>query len=68
MGSSARVGEADISRILELLSEGTFLPVIDSIFPLSQAARAHQRTESPEVFGAVLLVPDHLFQSTEKIP
>ena len=67
MGSSARVDEADISHILKLLSEGTFIPVIDSIFPLSQAARAHQRTESPGVFGAVLLIPDHLYQSTEKI-
>jgi NADPH:quinone reductase-like Zn-dependent oxidoreductase len=67
MGSSARVDEVDISHILELLSEGTFLPVIDSIFPLSHATRAHQRTESPEVFGSVLLVPDHLFQSTQKI-
>lgn len=67
MGSSTRLDEADISHILKLLSEGTFLPVIDSIFPLSRAARAHQRTESPEVFGAVLLVPDHLFHSTEEI-
>jgi len=67
MGSSARVDKTDISHILKLLSEGTFLPVIDSIFPLSQATRAHQRTESPQVFGAVLLVPDHLYRSTEKI-
>jgi NADPH:quinone reductase-like Zn-dependent oxidoreductase len=67
MGSSTRVDKVDMHHILKLLSEGTFLPVIDSIYPLSQAARAHQRAESQQVFGAVGLVPDHLYQSTEKI-
>ncbi|GLW09026.1 alcohol dehydrogenase [Microtetraspora sp. NBRC 13810] len=32
-------------------------PVIDSVFPLAEAAQAHRRLESGETFGKILLVP-----------
>ena len=65
IGSAGSTDAADVSHIHELLSEATFLPVIDSIYPLSQAGRAHQRAESEDTFGAVLLIPDHLYRSAE---
>ncbi len=68
IGASRRVDTTDLNHILKLLGEGTFIPVIDSIFPLSQAARAHQRAEAPQAFGTVLLVPDHLYDLAEEIP
>ena len=67
MGSSVDVDAVDVHHILKLLSEGTFIPVIDSIYRLSEAAAAHHRATSEQTFGAVLVVPDHLFESTEKI-
>jgi putative PIG3 family NAD(P)H quinone oxidoreductase len=40
-----------------LIESGAVKPVIDSTFPLSQAADAHRRMESGEHIGKVLLVP-----------
>jgi NADPH2:quinone reductase len=67
IGSAARIDTADVNHILKLLSEATFLPVIDSIYPLSQAVDAHRRAASEQTFGAVILVPDHLHRSDEEI-
>ena len=67
VGSAAAPDPADVRHIHKLLSEATFLPVIDSIYLLSQVAEAHRRAESGDRFGAVLLVPDHLNRSREQI-
>ena len=63
---SAPAADADaVSQILKLVGESTFFPVIDSIYPLSQASQAHRQAESGSGFGAVLLIPDHLYRSAE---
>jgi NADPH:quinone reductase-like Zn-dependent oxidoreductase len=67
IGSTAHIDAVDIHHVLKLLSEATFLPVIDSIYPLSKAGEAHRRAESELTFGAVLLVPDHLYRSAEEL-
>lgn len=67
VGASNRIESVDVHHILKLLSEGTFLPVIDSVYPLSKASEAHNRAESNQSFGAVLLVPDRLYGSREEI-
>jgi NADPH:quinone reductase len=36
--------------------EGKFRPVIDSTFPLKDAAAAHRRIDSPEHIGKIVLV------------
>jgi len=46
-----------MKRVIEILASGQLQMVVDSCFPLDQAARAHQRVESREVFGKVLLFP-----------
>lgn len=45
-------------RWLDALAAGTIRPVIDSSYPLAQAAQAHRRMESGQSVGKILLVPD----------
>lgn len=42
-------------RWLQQFSDGSVLPVIDSVFPLAEAAAAHRRMESSEVVGKIIL-------------
>ncbi|MDM0036922.1 NAD(P)H-quinone oxidoreductase [Variovorax sp. J22P271] len=44
-------------RWLDALATGAIRPVIDSTFPLADAARAHRRMESGESVGKILLLP-----------
>jgi NADPH:quinone reductase-like Zn-dependent oxidoreductase len=37
------------------LEAGRCRPVIDSVFPLAEAAKAHERIESPEHAGKIVL-------------
>ncbi len=47
------------AKIWPLLPErDPIAPVIDSLFTFSQAAQAHERLESPEHIGKIVLVPD----------
>lgn len=48
---------ADLTRLLELVSEGRLKPVIDRVMPLSQAREALGMLERREVFGKLLLRP-----------
>jgi NADPH:quinone reductase-like Zn-dependent oxidoreductase len=59
-GSRARFDSVELQHILKLVGDGTFVPVIDSIHPFSQVARAGLRLESVDRIGSVLLVPDDL--------
>lgn len=42
-------------EVVPLLADGSIQPVIDSVFPLERIAEAHQRLESNETFGKVVL-------------
>ena len=48
---------AEFGRMLEYVLSGGFDPVIDSTYPLADAAVAHRRLEEGDVFGKVVLVP-----------
>jgi NADPH:quinone reductase-like Zn-dependent oxidoreductase len=68
IGSQAHFDTVDVDHILKLLSDGTFVPVIDSIHTFSQADRAGLRLESSDRVGSVVLVPDALSdQETARI-
>lgn len=56
---SAKTAIADALRaqVWPLFEGGRLRPVIDSKFPLSEAAEAHRRLESSVHFGKILLVP-----------
>lgn len=45
-------------RWLAALGDGSIRPVIDSRYPLAQAAQAHRRMESGASIGKILLLPE----------
>jgi putative PIG3 family NAD(P)H quinone oxidoreductase len=53
-----RIARALCERVWPLLAAGRVWPVIDSRFPLEQAAEAHRRMESGAHFGKILLSVD----------
>ena len=48
-------GKEDFEGAFELVKSGKARPVVDSVFPLAEAAAAHKRMESGEHFGKVVL-------------
>ncbi|TMH31575.1 MAG: zinc-binding dehydrogenase [Betaproteobacteria bacterium] len=56
-GSFQSIARDDFDTVLRLFADGTFEPVIDSVLPLAQARAAHERIESKQVFGKIVLVP-----------
>jgi NADPH:quinone reductase-like Zn-dependent oxidoreductase len=55
---------ADLADLVRLAGEGRIDPVIDSRFPLSDAAGAEARLAAREQFGKIVLVPDSVLQRT----
>ena len=51
----AVIAEALRAKVWPLLETGRCKPVIDSIFPLAEVAKAHERIESPDHIGKVVL-------------
>jgi len=51
----AAIAEALRAKVWPLLEAGRCQPVIDSVFPLSDVAKAHERIESAEHVGKVVL-------------
>ncbi|MDQ3875852.1 MAG: zinc-binding dehydrogenase [Actinomycetota bacterium] len=47
----------DFAELLASIGRGGWSPVIDSVYPLADAARAHERLESGEHFGKIVLRP-----------
>ena len=47
--------KGDLFQIIQLVKDGKLKPVLDSTFPLEQAAEAHRKLESRSVFGKVVL-------------
>jgi len=54
--AKARVAKAIEERIWPLIAESKFKPVIDSTFPLKDAAAAHRRIDHPAHIGKIVLV------------
>jgi NADPH:quinone reductase-like Zn-dependent oxidoreductase len=46
---------ADFATVMGLVFAGQLKPVVDSLFPLSDIRAAHERMESGEVFGKIVL-------------
>lgn len=53
--TKARMAEAIEEHIWPLVAEGKFKPVIDSTFPLTEAAEAHKRIDDPAHIGKIIL-------------
>jgi len=48
---------AELIEVLRFIRDGRLKPVVDSVIPLAEARRAHERIEAREHFGKVVLVP-----------
>ena len=48
---------SELVAALRFVRDGRLAPVVDSVIPLAEARRAHQRLEAREQFGKVVLVP-----------
>jgi NADPH2:quinone reductase len=51
----ARMAEAIEEKVWPLITQGKFKPVIDSTYPLRQAADAHRRIDDPAHIGKIIL-------------
>jgi NADPH:quinone reductase-like Zn-dependent oxidoreductase len=48
----------EFDALLAHVSEARWRPVIDSVFPLREAAKAHERLDAPDRFGKIVLAID----------
>lgn len=48
----------ELQRMLPYLADGRLAPVVDSVFPLEDAVKAHHHLESRSAFGKVVLTTD----------
>ena len=48
---------SDLNDALRHVASGELEPVVDSVLPLADARRAHERLEARQVFGKLVLVP-----------
>jgi len=55
VANKAAIAEALRAKIWPLIDQGLIAPVIDSTFPLSEAAKAHERMESGAHIGKIVL-------------
>jgi len=49
--------KAELVEALKLVDRGAIRPVLDSVYPLKDAAKAQQRMEESKHFGGLVLVP-----------
>jgi NADPH:quinone reductase-like Zn-dependent oxidoreductase len=45
----------EFDALLDHVAAASWRPVIDSVFPLAEAAAAHERLDHPDRFGKVVL-------------
>jgi NADPH:quinone reductase-like Zn-dependent oxidoreductase len=49
----------DFEAVYELVKAGRAVPIVDTVFPLAEAAAAHQRLEAGDQLGKIILrIPD----------
>ncbi len=49
---------AELAKLLPYVEKGQLKPVVDSVFPLAQARAAHEKLESRDFFGKIVLTID----------
>ena len=54
--AKARMAKAIAERIWPLIAQGKLKPVINSTFPLKDAADAHRRIDAPDHIGKIVLI------------
>jgi NADPH2:quinone reductase len=54
---STMSSRSELRDVLKLVWNGSLTPVVDSVLPLSEAKKAHERLERGEQFGKIVLEP-----------
>jgi NADPH:quinone reductase-like Zn-dependent oxidoreductase len=54
---STLASRAEFEEVLRVVFRGELAPVIDTVLPLAEIARAHARLEAGEQFGKIILTP-----------
>ncbi len=49
--------KSELLEAMKFVRSGQIKPVVDSVIPLAEARRAHQRLEAGQQFGKIVLVP-----------
>ena len=49
-------GRQDVAEAISLINNGRIKPVVGKVFPLQEAARAHEAFEAREIVGRAVLV------------
>ena len=47
----------DLNQVLQFVFDGTFKPVVDRTFPLSETRAAHEYMAASKMFGKIVLIP-----------
>ncbi|MCI4347973.1 MAG: zinc-binding dehydrogenase, partial [Thermoplasmata archaeon] len=55
---STMANQREFDEVMKLLFMGRLKPVVDRVFPLTQAQQAHEYLEKGEQFGKVVLAID----------
>ena len=55
MQEKIRITNPFREQVLPLLESGVIKPIVDSVFPLADAAEAHRRMESNQNWGKIVL-------------
>lgn len=55
--TKAKIADELLQHVWPLLNQEKVKPVIDSVFPLADVVKAHQRMESNQHVGKIVLVP-----------
>ncbi|MEM7536096.1 MAG: zinc-binding dehydrogenase [Chloroflexota bacterium] len=56
----------DLIQAMEYAATGEIKAVIETVLPLSQAAKAHEMMYSGDHYGKIMLVPDSVLNGTDK--
>ncbi len=51
----ARESKSELSALKEMIEEGRVVSILDRVFPMAQAAEAHQRVETEQRAGAIVI-------------
>ncbi len=62
-GRGPQAGRDDVRHLFKMVGEGIFVPVIDVILPLSEAATVLGRTRAEGSMGSAVVVPDRRARS-----
>ena len=56
MAEKAAIAAAIVEKVFPLIAKGAYRPVMDEIFPLAEASKAHAHMDASAHVGKIVLV------------